>query len=143
MNELERRLLRRSQDAWFETFLVSIILLNCVEKMCWLYQTWDDEQWYSKWPLDNRPDHYYKQGERFSDMLLMLLKMRNIPPKIQTGEDGFLHPLNDSHDAANRWFDSLQITNEQLEGRRLAEFDRTNSRSLDWKFCSKLLLFGS
>lgn len=48
MNDLERRLLRRWQDSWFETFLVAIILLNCVERMCWLYQTWDDCQWHSK-----------------------------------------------------------------------------------------------
>lgn len=48
MNDLERRLLRRWQDSWFETFLVAIILLNCVERMCWLYRTWDDSQWHSK-----------------------------------------------------------------------------------------------
>ena len=48
MNDLERRLLRRWQDSWFETFLVAIILLNCVERMCWLYRTWDDGQWHSK-----------------------------------------------------------------------------------------------
>lgn len=48
MNDLERRLLRRWQDSWFETFLVAIILLNCVERMCWLYRTWDNGQWDSK-----------------------------------------------------------------------------------------------
>lgn len=48
MNDLERRLLRRWQDSWFETFLIAIILLNCVERMCWLYRTWDDSQWHSK-----------------------------------------------------------------------------------------------
>lgn len=48
MNDLERRLLRRWQDSWFETFLVAIILLNCVERMCWLYRTWDNNQWHSK-----------------------------------------------------------------------------------------------
>lgn len=48
MNDLERRLLRRWQESWFETFLVAIILLNCVERMCWLYRSWDDSQWHSK-----------------------------------------------------------------------------------------------
>ena len=44
LNDFERRLLQRSQCQGFETFLAAVILLSCVEKMCWLYQTWDDEQ---------------------------------------------------------------------------------------------------
>lgn len=48
-------------------------------------------------------------------MLLMLLKMRNIPPKTQTGpDDGFLHPVDKSHEGANRWFDMLQLASESL-----------------------------
>ena len=43
-NDLERRLLQRSQCQGFETFLLTIILMNCVEKMCWLFQTWEDDQ---------------------------------------------------------------------------------------------------
>lgn len=66
-----------------------------------------------QWPLDNRPEHYFQQGERFSDMLLMLLKMRNIPPKTETGpDDGILHPVDKSHEAASRWFDMIQLTSE-------------------------------
>lgn len=48
MNDLERRLLQRQQSGWFETFLVSIILLNCVERMCWLFQSWDNENFASR-----------------------------------------------------------------------------------------------
>lgn len=43
MNDLERRLLQRQQSGWFETFLVALILLNCVERMCWLFRSWDNE----------------------------------------------------------------------------------------------------
>lgn len=43
MNDLERRLLQRQQSGWFETFLVAMILLNCVERACWLFRSWDDE----------------------------------------------------------------------------------------------------
>lgn len=43
MNDLERRLLQRQQSGWFETFLVAVITLNCVERACWLFRTWDDE----------------------------------------------------------------------------------------------------
>ena len=43
MNDLERRLLQRQQSCWFETFLVAIVLLNCVERASWLFRTWDNE----------------------------------------------------------------------------------------------------
>lgn len=43
MNDLERRLLQRQRSGWFETFLVALILLNCVERSCWLFYTWEDE----------------------------------------------------------------------------------------------------
>jgi hypothetical protein len=43
MNDLERRLLQRQHSGWFETFLVAVILLNCVERTCWLFRTWDQE----------------------------------------------------------------------------------------------------
>lgn len=43
MNDLERRLLQRQQSGWFETFLVAMVLLNCVERTCWLFRSWEDE----------------------------------------------------------------------------------------------------
>ncbi len=48
MNDLEKRLLQRQQSGWFETFLVAVVLLNCVERMSWLFRTWEGERWYSK-----------------------------------------------------------------------------------------------
>jgi hypothetical protein len=43
INDLERRLLQRQKTGWFETFLVSMVLLNCVERTCWLFRSWDNE----------------------------------------------------------------------------------------------------
>ena len=48
MNDLERRLLQRAQGGWFETFLASILLLNCVERSCWLFQTWYPQDFQAK-----------------------------------------------------------------------------------------------
>lgn len=45
MNDLERRLLQRQHSGWFETFLAALILLNCVERTCWLFRTWDNENY--------------------------------------------------------------------------------------------------
>ncbi len=45
LNELEKRLERRDKCRGFETFLVGIVLLSCVEKMSWYYKTFDDVKW--------------------------------------------------------------------------------------------------
>jgi hypothetical protein len=43
INDLERRLLQRQKCGWFDTFITAIILLNCVERTCWLFRSWDNE----------------------------------------------------------------------------------------------------
>lgn len=132
MNDLERRLLQRQQSGWFETFLVALILLNCVERTCWLFRTWEDEAFAQRvsfqfddfpgesfdilmpipqWPLDKRPPYYASQGDRFSDILHMLLKMRSLPPKATPRpEDGILKAVEGSDENAARWFDMIKIT---------------------------------
>ena len=45
LNDLEKRLERRDKCRGFETFLIGIVLLSCVEKMSWYYKTFDDEKW--------------------------------------------------------------------------------------------------
>ncbi|CBF87888.1 hypothetical protein AN1232.2 [Aspergillus nidulans FGSC A4] len=140
MNDLERRLLQRQQSGWFETFLVSLILLNCVERTCWLFRSWDDENFSQRWPLDKRPQYYAAQGDRFSDILHMLLKMRSLPPKANPLPDsGILKAVEGSDENAIRWFDMIKITPLYLEQRQAAGFDPTDSRSFDLRYGAKLL----
>ncbi|KAL4997142.1 hypothetical protein BDV10DRAFT_97290 [Aspergillus recurvatus] len=140
MNDLERRLLQRQQSGWFETFLVSLILLNCVERTCWLFRSWDDENFSQRWPLDKRPQYYATQGDRFSDILHMLLKMRSLPPKASPLPDsGILKAVEGSDENAIRWFDMIKITPLYLEQRQTAGFDPTDSRSFDLRYGAKLL----
>ncbi|KAL4874819.1 hypothetical protein BJY04DRAFT_203121 [Aspergillus karnatakaensis] len=140
MNDLERRLLQRQQSGWFETFLVSLILLNCVERTCWLFRSWDDENFAQRWPLDKRPPYYATQGDRFSDILHMLLKMRSLPPKATPLPDsGILKAVDGSDENAIRWFEMIKISPLFLEQRQNAAFDPTDSRSLDLRYGAKLL----
>ncbi|KAL4893958.1 hypothetical protein BDV59DRAFT_176536 [Aspergillus ambiguus] len=140
MNDLERRLLQRQQSGWFETFLVALILLNCVERTCWLFRTWEDEAFAQRWPLDKRPPYYASQGDRFSDILHMLLKMRSLPPKATPRpEDGVLKAVEGSDENAARWFDMIKITPAFLEERQAAVYDGSDSRSLDLRYGAKLL----
>ncbi|KAI9786506.1 MAG: hypothetical protein M1835_003048 [Candelina submexicana] len=141
MNDLERRLLARQQSEWFETFLVAIVLFNCIEKMSWLFRSWEGERFYAKWPLDRRPPYYYEQGEHFADIVHMLLKMRGLPPKTQPRpEDGVLVAVEGSDEIVSRYLNTICISRSQLEERRHAVFIEDVSRSLELKYCSKLLL---
>ncbi|KAI9828243.1 MAG: hypothetical protein M1826_006069 [Phylliscum demangeonii] len=138
LNELERRLLQRAQSGWFETYLVAICLLSCVERSTWLFQSWDHDEFRTEWPLDRKPLYYYQQSERFADMLHMLLRMRGLPPKTHESPNGFLAAADD--DMARHYFECIRISSQELEERQNASFDPENSRSLELKFCARLLL---
>lgn len=102
MNDLERRLLHRQQAALqsFETFLAAVILINCVERMCWHFNHWVDDPINNTtiegpsragWPLENSPGGYVVKGERIADVVDMLLRMRGVPPQTIVGsQDGIL-----------------------------------------------------
>jgi hypothetical protein len=108
LNDLERRLLQRSTTSSFETFLVAIILLNCVEKSTWLFKSWEQDSFKSRWPLDKSPAWYASQGDRITDMLQMLLRMRSVPPKTYTREDGYL--ATDADQVAREYFEKVALT---------------------------------
>ncbi|KAJ5370455.1 uncharacterized protein N7496_006547 [Penicillium cataractarum] len=141
INDLERRLLQRQKTGWFETFLVAVVLLNCVERTCWLFRSWDNETFAQRWPLDKRPPYYYSQSERFADILHMLLRMRSLPPKsVVRPDNGTLKAVDGSDEYAMRWFDMIQVTPFYLEERTNAVFDAQDSRSLDLRHSASLLL---
>jgi hypothetical protein len=116
MNELERRLLQRAQSGWFETFLVALILLNCVERSSWLFHSWDEERWATKWPLDRRPPYYFEQGERFAVLMQMLLRMRGGVPETHLRDDGTVWCEGDREggEVARGWFEKVQLSSEYL-----------------------------
>lgn len=113
-----------------------------------------------QWPLDKRPPYYASQGDRFSDILHMLLKMRGLPPKTTPRpENGILKAIDGSDENAIRWFDTIKVTRkfhclitlswkphltsviaQFLEQRQSAEFDPNDSRSLELKYGARLLM---
>lgn len=184
MNDLERRLLQRQQANPFETFLVAVVLLACVERMCWLFRTWEDRTEPSttsngvdenhpqhdvqpstegdlaqalqgvaptddpqvrpcnpKWPFDKHPAYYSQQGERFSDILLMLLKMRGVPPKPQARTtDGMLVMWGDDADIKVReFYEGIGVTNEMLAERSNARFTGEDPREWELKYVGKII----
>jgi hypothetical protein len=180
MNDLERRLLQRQQANPFETFLVAVILLACVERMCWLFRTWEvtspatagsSQQAPStendlaaalqadptsssaahgtsqmparhpRWPLDKTPAAFSQQGERFSDILNMLLKMRGVPPKpTPRNTDGMLVVwADDADDKVKDWYDGIAVTTQVLDERANARFVGEDPREWELKYVGKII----
>ncbi|KAH7095497.1 hypothetical protein FB567DRAFT_586813 [Paraphoma chrysanthemicola] len=185
MNDLERRLLQRQQANPFETFLVAVILLACVERMCWLFRTWEVEQpsttsahepdtsqhaltnetdlaaalqsassppatnhdiahpppRHPKWPLDRTPSFFSQQGERFSDILNMLLKMRGVPPKpTARNTDGMLVVwADDADEKVKDWYDGIAVTTAVLDEKASAKFVGEDEREWELKYVGKII----
>ncbi|KAG9186704.1 hypothetical protein G6011_09812 [Alternaria panax] len=192
MNDLERRLLQRQQANPFETFLVAVILLACVERMCWLFRSWDQpstnptaaegaEDAFKqppagdndlvtalqstsspsaptidlpapqlsparnpRWPLDKSPSLFSQQGEKFSDILNMLLKMRGVPPKpTPRSSDGILtvwgEDNNNSNDKVKEWYDGIAVTMQMLDQKMNARFVGEDPREWELKFVGKII----
>lgn len=110
LNDLERRLLQRTSTSSFETFLVAILLLNCVEKSTWLFKSWEQDYLKARWPLDKTPIWYGSQGERIGDMLQMLLRMRSCCPKTYIRQDGRLGA--EGGEVVEGWFEEVCLNRE-------------------------------
>jgi hypothetical protein len=168
MNDLERRLLQRQQANPFETFLVAVILLTCVERMCWLFRTWEpsssttaDESSIQaaddilqpssppapiqdrdpRWPLDKSPMSFSQQGEKFSDILNMLLKMRGVPPKpLPRSPDGMLTVWSeDADDKVKEWYDGIAVTTQILDERAKARFGGGDAKEWELRYVGKIV----
>jgi hypothetical protein len=71
----------------------------------------------------------------------MQLKMRGLPTKTAPRPDnGILKPVENNHEIANKWYETVKLTTADLESRSVAEFNPLDSRSLDLKYGAKLLL---
>lgn len=181
MNDLERRLLQRQQANPFETFLVAVILLACVERMCWLFRTWEaptlgsndvnpmqqathaetdftsslqpDNPSFTavqesshapihpRWPLDKLPAAFSQQGERFSDILNMLLKMRGVPPKpTPRNTDGMLVVwAEDADENVKNWYDGIAVTTAMLDEKANSRFVGEDPREWELKYVGKII----
>ncbi|KAF2272559.1 uncharacterized protein EI97DRAFT_470274 [Westerdykella ornata] len=102
-----------------------------------------------KWPFDRPPAYYSQQGERISDILNMLLKMRGVPPKPvarfwdNDGDgDGMLviRPDDvDADDRAREWYEGIGVTVWRLQEAAQARFEGVDAKEWQLKFVGKIL----
>lgn len=95
LNEMEQRLLQRRKVSAFATFIAAVIFLNCVERLTAFYQGLDTESSPNSWPLQVTPSELWTHGSHFAQLLIMLLRMRALPPRTLRTERGTLAVIQD------------------------------------------------
>ncbi|KAK2775346.1 hypothetical protein FQN52_004030 [Onygenales sp. PD_12] len=143
LSKVEQRLLQKQRSGHFQTFLGAVILINCVERITWLFQMWDSEQYSPRWPLENRPLSFASQGDRFSGIVATHLRMRSLAPDcVVDPETNILKSCYSRDPDVTRWFEAIRISPNDLEERQAAKFDISNPRSLDMVYCMRLFRQG-
>ncbi|EFR00400.1 hypothetical protein MGYG_03404 [Nannizzia gypsea CBS 118893] len=140
LSKFEQRLLQKQRLGSFRTFLATIILLNCVERMEWLFRSWECEHYIQRWPLERQPSCFASQIETFSGVVSQHLKMRSLAPAFVVSPTGAIRARDSSDKDICRWFDCVGVDYQYLHARQAADFDANDSRSLDLKYSSMVVL---
>ena len=112
------------------------------------------------WPLDAPPSNLWPQGQHFADLLMMLLRMRALPPKTCVTSDGLLavlqdyslpvhvngrpvkEQIDDQMKTAGEWLDPLKLKVADLVQKRDGPLPGPEASTEDWelRFVAKVLL---
>ena len=104
----ERRLMKSPAHLKFESFLIGLILINCVEKATWLYTCWEQVQFTNTWPLEQAPQHFIVKGEDLCSLVELYMHLRSIQPKtFVRPEDGIV--ACDESDVATAFFEEIKL----------------------------------
>ncbi len=105
----EQRALVRDKGNPFETFLVAFILLNCVERMCWLFNCWENFPPF-QWPFETSPAAYAQTGEEFATTIQMLISLRSLQPKLTVDlVNGFIVPQTTEDSRFELWLENAKF----------------------------------
>ncbi|KAI5281914.1 hypothetical protein KEM52_003823 [Ascosphaera acerosa] len=146
LNKIEQRLLQKQKAGQFRTFLGALILINCVERMTWLFRLYQSDDslvdHMVRRPLGQAPPPLARchiQGERFAGIVGAHLKMRALAPaSIVDLGDHTLRAVDTDDEDVSVWFYSINMTYQYLQSRETAPFKADDCRSLDLKYGLKL-----
>ncbi|TID21691.1 hypothetical protein E6O75_ATG05086 [Venturia nashicola] len=153
MVELEKSLIQRKQSDNFETFIGTVLLLRCVEKMCYLYRSFDsvlkapsshridpsnlpNPNMTPQWPLERPPSYFWPQGERFSDLLASMLRLRKVAPEIEIKE-GVLMATSDQPEMIRGYFDAINLRAATLSEAAFSPMDK-DERAWEFRYLAKV-----
>ncbi|KAI2465097.1 hypothetical protein F4781DRAFT_410680 [Annulohypoxylon bovei var. microspora] len=142
LSGIQRRLQDGKAKCGFSMFLVVVLFLNCIEKTTWAFKAWEEKDLLPMWPLERPPGDFTGQGGTLSHLLRVLLQVRNFLPKlVAEGPDSPIEVVATKDSQVKQFFQQLNVTPAYLRSRQEQDhFQPTNSRSLEFLFCSSVLL---
>ncbi len=141
MNKFEKCMFRPASLNQFQTFLVAILLINCVERHSWIFHTWTDESRAARWPFEESPAALVSQADQVTKLIAFMIKVRNLTST--TTEDtasGILKAEQPNDEKYAGLFEEVGVTVDFLTQRQDAVFNPDDYRSLDLKYSAVLLL---
>lgn len=93
------------------------------------------------WPLEKTPEYFWQQGDKFSDLLASMMRMRNVPPRtipIESNGRTVLVAQPEEDDLIKAYISAIDLTGEDLK--RVAEksYDTDDKGCWELKWASKL-----
>lgn len=124
----------------FKVFLTAVIFLNCVEKSTWAFKAWEQDHLRPGWPLERDPSVFTQQGSNLAGLLKMLLAIRKALPQTLRDASGKL-VTSEQDPAIHNYFQSIDLDYDTILARQEGcQFSPADSRSLEFMFCSHLLI---
>lgn len=108
LQQLDKRLLVPKFQPHFDLYIGSVILLSCFEKSAWVFKSWEQESFSSRWPLAQAPDQYIRNAETVISLIQILLNNRKVTPTITQRDDGVL--VSSHSEDARIYFERLNLT---------------------------------
>jgi hypothetical protein len=108
LQAMEVRLQSPTARKSFELFLVGILILNCLEKTTWFFNSYEKPPLENDWPLEREPILLANQGESVTNMLNMLLRIKGVGPTMGTTNEGLLR--SDYREDYKKYFQEVNLT---------------------------------
>ncbi|ORY62935.1 uncharacterized protein BCR38DRAFT_458208 [Pseudomassariella vexata] len=141
LNGIQRHLQDGKTKLGFAMFLTTLVLMNSVEKTTWTFKAWEGEGLQALWPLEKQPSDYYNQGYALCELLRMLLSIRHVLPRVVEPDPDHAMVAEEENEIIRQFYQNLNVSTNFLRSRHENyTFDQTDSRSLEFLYCSHLLM---
>ena len=139
LHHFEKRVVFRNMGNNFETFLVAFLMLNCAERMYWLFRRWALPN--AQFPLEGDPTTYADKAESFFQFIQMMFNMRRIlePKVMEDPQTGLLIASNPEDTALTAWLTVVGFTTDLTAHFGPGQFNPDDSRSLDGVFSGRII----
>ncbi|KIW18789.1 hypothetical protein PV08_03078 [Exophiala spinifera] len=125
----------------FQVFLTAFIMLNCAERMCWLFRRWESGVSVSApWSLVRTASSYADQGAFFLESVSVLLSPQALKPDLKVSEQtGLVVAVKSGDPNLLTWLDNARFTADFGKRPNNEQPDFNDCRSMDGTLSGQLL----